>query len=263
MSGITLINSNIINGIKEYEKITGKLPPYVQVFTHDLKGNPILNSEQYVQLVKLQENGTKIFVHSTFNTVITSHWSIKQFMIQYQMVVENKYNGIVLHLPKAYDINMMSVLRLYFRKITEYHESFGIDIDYPVVYFEHVVNNGQYLIKPLDFVNMVKMIQSTARLINYKIELGICVDTCHVHSSGIPLSDLPDVIRYMSIIEKANMPILVHLNDSMTAFNSKKDRHGPIGENIWIDSVDSPKYLLKYPNIIELADPMSSVVKLL
>ena len=258
MAGITLVNNNIIPGILEYKKLTNMLPPYVQIFTHNLDGKEILTNEQEKELALLKDNQSKIFVHSTFNTVITKHWSIKKFMLQYNKVVENKYDGIVLHFPASYDVNMMSVLRLYFGKITEMNYDY-----YPTIYFEHVVNPTQYLIKPLELVNQVRAIKDTCRVINPKINIGICVDTCHVYSSGLPLGDLSDVMRYMSIIDKSGLPILIHLNDSMNEFNSKKDRHGPIGTYIWIESLDAPKYLLKYPNVIELAEPMSSVKLLL
>lgn len=61
--------------------------------------------------------------------------------------------------------------------------------------------------------------------------VGVCVDTCHVYAAGYDLRD-----DYFGVMERLADVIglhrvrLFHLNDSMTAFGSRKDRHAAIGE---------------------------------
>ena len=57
-------------------------------------------------------------------------------------------------------------------------------------------------------------------------KLGVCLDTCHVYSAGY------DIVRNLDgVLEEFDSKIglerlkAVHLNDSMTPFNSRKDRH--------------------------------------
>ena len=61
--------------------------------------------------------------------------------------------------------------------------------------------------------------------------VGVCVDTCHIHSAGYDL-----VNEYDSVIERFAQTVgldrmwVMHLNDSKTPFGSRRDRHELIGE---------------------------------
>ena len=66
--------------------------------------------------------------------------------------------------------------------------------------------------------------------------VGFCIDTCHCHSSGMCDMKNPDCILKMfnGIEDFGCDKIMVHLNDSLTDFKSKKDRHAVIGHGtIW------------------------------
>ncbi len=64
-----------------------------------------------------------------------------------------------------------------------------------------------------------------------KSKLGICMDLCHLYSSGYNIKDSLD-----SVLENMDRQIglsklkTVHLNDSLFPLGSRKDRHTPIGE---------------------------------
>ncbi len=61
--------------------------------------------------------------------------------------------------------------------------------------------------------------------------LGICMDTCHVYSAGYDIvNDLDDVLDEFDKIIGLQRLKMIHLNDSLTPFNSHKDRHAKIGE---------------------------------
>ena len=61
--------------------------------------------------------------------------------------------------------------------------------------------------------------------------VGVCVDTCHIHSAGYDL-----VNEYDAVIERFAQTVgldrmwVMHLNDSKTPFGSRRDRHELIGE---------------------------------
>ncbi len=67
--------------------------------------------------------------------------------------------------------------------------------------------------------------------VNHSKRLGVCLDTCHMHSAGYDIvNDLPGVLKEFD--EKIGLDKVrgVHINDNMNQFNSRKDRHAKIGE---------------------------------
>ncbi len=79
------------------------------------------------------------------------------------------------------------------------------------------------------FEELATMIHS-AKLKKYKI--GICFDTAHAFASGYDLRDTKTVTatfkQFDKVIGKEKLK-LIHANDSLAEFNSKKDRHAHIG----------------------------------
>ena len=59
---------------------------------------------------------------------------------------------------------------------------------------------------------------------------GVCIDTCHSFASG--MTDFRDISQTEKLFEDLSTfedrPIMFHVNDSLTEFNGRKDRHAPI-----------------------------------
>lgn len=70
-------------------------------------------------------------------------------------------------------------------------------------------------------------------------KIGVCIDTCHIFSSGYNILDsLEDVLEEFDKKVGLNKLMAIHLNDSSTPFASKKDRHAKIGQGtIGIDGL--------------------------
>lgn len=88
---------------------------------------------------------------------------------------------------------------------------------------------------------------------------GICIDTAHLFASGRPIhtkdgfDDLLDEINQKIGLQNL---VAVHLNDSMSEFNSKHDRHenigqGKIGDEALARIINHPK-LKNIPFILEV-----------
>jgi endonuclease IV len=63
---------------------------------------------------------------------------------------------------------------------------------------------------------------------HYKNNIGICLDTCHLHAAGYSLSTLDNVDNFMKTIDGLGITdhtVLVHLNDSKDVLGSGLDRH--------------------------------------
>lgn len=91
---------------------------------------------------------------------------------------------------------------------------------------------------------------------------GVCLDTCHVYSAGYDL-----VHRLDEVLEQFERTLglkrlrAIHLNDSMTPFDSRKDRHeklgrGSLGEDALIRLINHPQlrdlpFFLETPNDLD------------
>lgn len=66
-----------------------------------------------------------------------------------------------------------------------------------------------------------------------KERVGVCLDTCHVFVSGYPIhtpEGYEDTISTFKNEVGLEHLKCFHLNDSLTEFDSRRDRHAPIGE---------------------------------
>ncbi|MFZ5981581.1 MAG: deoxyribonuclease IV [Candidatus Zixiibacteriota bacterium] len=66
-----------------------------------------------------------------------------------------------------------------------------------------------------------------------KKRIGVCLDTCHIFAAGYPLSEPTDYRKTMNRFERVigwKYLKVIHLNDSLKEFASRRDRHEHIGD---------------------------------
>lgn len=88
--------------------------------------------------------------------------------------------------------------------------------------------------------------------------LGVCLDTCHIFNAGYDISTKES---YQKVIKDFYKEIgikrleAIHLNDSETELNSRKDRHANIGEGVipmkTFELIMNDKRLEKIPKVLE------------
>lgn len=99
-------------------------------------------------------------------------------------------------------------------------------------------------------------------LTDIKEKLGVCLDTCHVFSAGYDIvNDLDGVLEEFDRIIGLERLKAIHLNDSLTPFGAKKDRHekigkGQIGWDAIVRIINHPRlrdlpFYLETPNEID------------
>jgi len=98
-----------------------------------------------------------------------------------------------------------------------------------------------------NFVELQKIISG----VKIKQKIGVCLDTCHVFSAGYDIvNNLNKVIQEFDQIIGLDKLHAIHLNDSMTAFNSKKDRHELIGHGtIGLETINK---IINHPKLKHL-----------
>lgn len=87
-------------------------------------------------------------------------------------------------------------------------------------------------------------------------KMGVCMDTCHVYSAGYDIvGNLNGVLEQFDQIIGLEKLQAIHINDSLTPFASRKDRHacigkGTIGWDAMVRIINHPK-LKKLPFYLE------------
>lgn len=101
--------------------------------------------------------------------------------------------------------------------------------------------------------------------------VGICFDTCHAYSAGYDLVAAYDDVwkKFDDLLGLERLKVM-HLNDSKTPFNSKRDRHELIGEGSigerGFRSVMNDDRLARIPKVIETpkgTDPTATDARML
>ena len=62
-----------------------------------------------------------------------------------------------------------------------------------------------------------------------KDNIGVCLDTCHIHDAGYNLSNFDSVLSEFDKIIGLDKLLCIHINDSKNEVGSHKDRHENIG----------------------------------
>ena len=91
--------------------------------------------------------------------------------------------------------------------------------------------------------------------INEGLNIGVCLDTCHLNDSGVDVSNLDEYLDEFDTKIGLNRIKCVHINDSKNPISSHKDRHenlgfGTIGFNNLINIIYNPR-LDNIPKILE------------
>jgi deoxyribonuclease-4 len=91
---------------------------------------------------------------------------------------------------------------------------------------------------------------------NLRARMGVCLDTCHLYSAGFDLVNDYDGVwaRFDDVLGMDRLGCF-HLNDSMTPFNSHRDRHeligkGSLGTKPFARLMNDPR-LAKVPKCLE------------
>lgn len=65
--------------------------------------------------------------------------------------------------------------------------------------------------------------------VDYKENIGVCLDTCHLSDSGYDISDFDKLLEEFDKVVGLSYVKCIHINDSKNPMSSHKDRHENIG----------------------------------
>ena len=89
--------------------------------------------------------------------------------------------------------------------------------------------------------------------VRHKERVGVCIDTCHIFAAGYDLRTSGQFLRVMEMFDSLigfDMLMGMHLNDAKSEFNSRVDRHAPLGDgNIGLECFRSIMNDARFENI--------------
>ncbi|MFI5227862.1 MAG: deoxyribonuclease IV [Gemmatimonadales bacterium] len=119
------------------------------------------------------------------------------------------------------------------------------------------------------FEDLAALIESVPSPVRGRV--AVCVDTCHMYSAGYDLVNAYDDVwkRFDDMLGRGRLAVM-HLNDSKTPFNSKRDRHeligeGSLGERAFQQIMNDPR-LARVPKVLETpkgTDPTATDARML
>ncbi|MDE5766975.1 MAG: deoxyribonuclease IV [Malacoplasma sp.] len=103
-------------------------------------------------------------------------------------------------------------------------------------------------------INFLEISKIVLGVVN-KSRIGVCLDTCHIHESGIDITNPDSVLKEFSKYLDISFIKVIHLNDSKNEKGARKDRHdnigyGKIGFDILVKWAHN-KQLANVPKILE------------
>lgn len=249
----TSIAGGVLNGLKYITKIGGNVS---QIFlgnklSAQLKQKTKLTDAQKIEIKQyLKDTDHLLFVHASYILNLASKPPTSG-AIQYQLE-SLKYDlelgdeigslGLVIHLGNQ--------LKL------EKEEAYTNMVKCVMAVIDKSKGNCRILLETSagagtqigvsfdDFVKLWKMFPA-----KYHSRLGICVDTAHIFSAGIPINRSNEIKSYFDRFEKEiglKHLYLVHLNDSKAKFDARIDRHENLGQGyIFANSLDGDLNALK------------------
>ena len=91
--------------------------------------------------------------------------------------------------------------------------------------------------------------------VDSKKNIGVCLDTCHIHDAGYDVSDFDSVLTDFDNIIGLDKLLCIHINDSKNIIGAHKDRHENIGYgHIGFDNMISIIYNDKIKNVPKILE---------
>lgn len=165
------------------------------------------------QIVK--QNNLKIFIHSPYliNLASDKKYNISCLKHHLDISVKCGFSGCVVHVGKYCKLDLVTAITNMTNNILQVLESATPEC--PLLLETPSGQGTEMLTNIGDFMNFIKEINDE--------RFGICLDTCHVFSSGylpseylIEMNNNTEIFKYLK---------LIHLNDSQGDKACCKDRH--------------------------------------
>ena len=203
--------------------------PYFQIFL----GNPKSYTRRHVfdsDIQRCMTSSSSMYIHSPYLFSLANQDVFEKCKgsLVYELEVCNKLScrcgGVVVHPGSHKDCQqgldkIVDNINLLYRN----HPDLG------TLLLENSCAQGNTL------PNTLEQLQYIIERVDNNANIGVCIDTCHAFASGMTaFEDSSEFRRKVDETIGLDKLKLIHLNDSMTPFRSRKDRHQTLGAgHIW------------------------------
>ena len=228
----TSIAKGVLNGLKYISSIGGNVS---QIFLGNKLSAQIKMktkiSEPEKQAIRsyLKENDHKLFVHASYILNLASkpptsdaiQYQLDSLRYDLELGDEIGSSGLVIHLGNQLKLTTEEAYQNMSRCVMKVIDTSKGD---GKILLETSAGAGTQIGVGLeDFTKLWNMFPKS-----YHSRLGVCVDTAHIFSAGIPINKSEMVKKYFSdfnqMIGLKHLTV-VHLNDSKVPLNARVDRH--------------------------------------
>lgn len=210
----------------------------------------------------LKKYNLKMIIHSPYVINIaskfdSSSWRTKYLLLEVENSINNGAVGLVIHMGKSNDLSIKQAYLNMYRTLEYICKKIKKPFD---IYLETTAGQGTELCYKLEDLGIFfSLVKSNPKMKNIKI----CIDTCHIFCAGYDIRTKKGVNDFIQKFDKLvgiKHIGLIHLNDSVNDFDSRKDRHASIGEGyIGITGLKAfYQYFAKLSVPAILETPMSS-----
>ena len=202
-----------------------------QFFTRNPRGGKAkeINQDDVDELLKImkENNFAKILAHAPYTLNLCSQdESIRNFakntmiddLKRMEYVPGNMYNFHPgSHVGQGIDVGIKYIVEALNEILNENQST--------TVLLETMAGKGSEIGRTFE---ELKQIIDGVKLNN---KLGVCLDTCHINDAGYDIvNNLENVLKEFDSIIGLDRLKAIHINDSMNAIGSHKDRHQKIGQ---------------------------------
>jgi deoxyribonuclease IV len=244
---------DVVNEIRHYLKYNISC---IQFFIKSPKRSVgKLSSEKKKELGAIQkychEHNITTFIHAPYSinlgNILTNpnsdklDWWIHSIIKEVRIANEYGVSAVIVHVGKYMTSDQKESLKSMYNAINiifEHIQTYKTDL-----LLETPAGQGTELLSKFDdFLNFYASLSS-----NVKRKIFICLDTCHMFSSGVDLRGKELINGVMEKIDKKiglDAIHLIHFNDSKNEYNAHRDVH----ENIGVGSIglDAMKFIWKW-----------------
>ncbi len=228
----TSIAKGVLNGLKYITSIGGNVS---QIFlgnklSAQIKMKTKISEEEKQAISKyLKENDHKLFVHASYILNLASkppssaaiQYQLDSLRYDLELGDEIGSSGLVIHLGNQLQLTTEEAYQNMSRcvmKVIDISKGDGM------ILLETSAGAGTQIGVGLeDFTKLWNMFPKS-----YHSRLGVCVDTAHIFSAGIPINQSEMVKKYFQDFDRMiglKHLKVVHLNDSKVPLNARVDRH--------------------------------------
>lgn len=150
----------------------------------------------------------------------TRELGLKQLIVEINRTKQVNSKLLVLHPGSALDSDRNQALNYISENINKALAATNNDV---IVCIETMAGKGSEV--GINFGEISKIVNG----VNNKERIGVCLDTCHMHDSGIAMENPDKVLNDFSKYLDLSYIKVIHLNDSKNELGSRKDRHDNIG----------------------------------